>query len=101
MMHVKLRYKDPNATRSRRIDHVAYDQAYGWHNVSADFQFAAAVAGFAMRLRGDADVAHWHLGSIANLAEVAIANTNSRAHRRERKAFLELVRQADQLDNRY
>lgn len=101
LMHVKLRYKEPHQTSSRRFDHVAFDDGRDWLQVSADYQFAAAVAGFALRLRGDQDIAHWHLQSIASLAETAIAQTSGRDRRREREAFVAVVRKAEQLDYRY
>ncbi|HSA54703.1 MAG TPA: von Willebrand factor type A domain-containing protein [Gemmatimonadaceae bacterium] len=50
LMYVKFRYKLPNASASRRLDHTV-----AWRGVtnetSADFRFAASVAAFGMILR--------------------------------------------------
>jgi Ca-activated chloride channel homolog len=48
LMTVKLRYKDPNGTRSRLLSTPVVDQGEAG---SSDLQFASAVAAFAMVLR--------------------------------------------------
>ena len=48
LMYVKLRYKQPDADESRLIEHPVLDTRV---EPSADFRFAAAVAGFGMILR--------------------------------------------------
>jgi Ca-activated chloride channel family protein len=48
LMTVKLRYKDPNGTRSRLLSTPVLDRG---ERGSADLQFASAVAAFAMVLR--------------------------------------------------
>jgi Ca-activated chloride channel family protein len=49
---IKLRYKEPGATRSQRIEHVVRDGQIALAATSPAFRFSAAVAAFGMTLRG-------------------------------------------------
>jgi Ca-activated chloride channel homolog len=48
---IKLRYKQPGATQSQRIEHVVRDSQIALAATSAAFRFSAAVAAFGMTLR--------------------------------------------------
>ncbi|MEM6993965.1 MAG: VWA domain-containing protein [Myxococcota bacterium] len=51
LMDLKLRYKNPDRSRSQLLRGVAIDRGVDWDHTSDDFRFAAAVAGFAEQLR--------------------------------------------------
>ncbi|MGB2908504.1 MAG: von Willebrand factor type A domain-containing protein [Candidatus Aminicenantaceae bacterium] len=51
ILTVNLRYKEPDADKSRLIRHPLEDQTVGLDRASADFKFSAAVAAFGMLLR--------------------------------------------------
>ncbi|MHC5539017.1 vWA domain-containing protein, partial [Singulisphaera rosea] len=48
---VKLRYKEPEGTESRLVEHPVVDEGTVLGHASDDFRFASAVAGFGMLLR--------------------------------------------------
>ena len=88
---IRLRYKLPNGTTSRLVTRTLPASALDTtHAPSGDFAFAAAVAGFGQKLRGDALLSDFGWDRIAGLAT---AGMGARApfHRRE---FVELVRTA-------
>jgi Ca-activated chloride channel family protein len=51
ILTVNLRYKAPDANKSRLIRHPLVDRAVSLNRASADFKFSAAVASFGMLLR--------------------------------------------------
>ena len=48
LLYVKVRYKDPDGSTSKLLDHAVADDV---ESPSTDFRFATAVAGFGMLLR--------------------------------------------------
>jgi Ca-activated chloride channel family protein len=48
LLFVKVRYKDPDGTESRLLNHAVANRV---RRASSDFQFASAVAAFGMLLR--------------------------------------------------
>ena len=66
LMYVKVRYKDPDGTRSRLLAHAVADRS---GMPSADFRFAAAVAGFGMVLRDSEHAGTFSLNDVVQLAE--------------------------------
>ena len=66
MMYVKVRYKDPDGTKSRLLEQAVADRA---GSPSADFRFASAVAGFGMLLRDSGHAGDLTLGDVVKLAE--------------------------------
>ncbi|MCX5796179.1 MAG: VWA domain-containing protein [Elusimicrobia bacterium] len=54
LLTVKVRYKDPNGTKSLLMVRPLVDKMQRWSEAAPDFKFAAAVAGFGMLLRGSA-----------------------------------------------
>ncbi len=67
LMYVKVRYKDPDGTRSRLLAHAIADRSRG--TPSTDFRFAAAVAGFGMLLRDSRHAGSLTLNDVVQLAE--------------------------------
>jgi len=51
LLTLKLRYKQPDSDHSARLDVPVEDSGQSFEEASADFRFAAAVAGFGMALR--------------------------------------------------
>ena len=66
LMYVKVRYKDPEGTRSKLLEHAVADRP---RSPSTDFRFAAAVAGFGMLLRDSEHAADLTLNDVVRIAE--------------------------------
>lgn len=97
LAHVKLRYKEPQAQASERVDvivaareHRAIEQA------STEMRFAAAVAGFGQVLRGGRYTGAWTLADARALAAANIG-TDRFGYRGE---FLRLIDLAQALGTR-
>ncbi len=71
LMFVKLRYKQPEGTRSRLIEHPVPDRVAG---ASADTRFAAAVAAFGMLLRESEYCSGFTLRDVSELARAALGD---------------------------
>lgn len=65
LMYVKVRYKEPDETTSKLLARPVDAQA---GSPSADFRFAAAVAGFGMLLRESPHAANYTLDDVIRLA---------------------------------
>ena len=84
LMFVKVRYKDPDGATSKLLSQpVIYRQS----PPSADFRFAAAVAGFGMLLRDSEHAGDFTLEDVVRLAEQG-KGTDLRGYRGE---FIRLV----------
>ena len=66
LMFVKVRYKDPDGTRSRLLERPVADRP---GSPSSDFRFATAVAGFGMLLRESEHAGDLTLNDVVRLAE--------------------------------
>ena len=66
MMYVKVRYKDPDGTKSRLLEQAVAERSGA---PSVDFRFATAVAGFGMLLRDSKHAGDLTLGDVVGLAE--------------------------------
>ncbi len=66
LMYVKVRYKDPDGTRSKLLQQAVADRP---RSPSTDFRFAAAVAGFGMLLRDSEHAGDLTLDEVVTLAE--------------------------------
>ena len=84
LLFVKVRYKDPDATRSKRLEHPVADRPGA---PSPDFRFATAVAGFGMLLRNSEHAGNLALNDVVRLAEQAKGD-DPRGYRGE---FIRLV----------
>ena len=66
MLYVKVRYKDPDGSKSRLLEQAVADRT---GMPSTDFRFATAVAGFGMLLRDSPHAGTLTLDDIVSLAE--------------------------------
>lgn len=89
--HIKLRYKLPDGEKSRLLTYTLPATALQTGRApTGDFAFAAAVAGFGQKLRGDPLLAQFSYPQIA-----ALAGAQRDFWRQE---FLQLVKTADALE---
>jgi secreted protein with Ig-like and vWFA domain len=93
LLTLKLRYKAPDSDESRKLEFALEDAAPAFDQASPDFRFAAAVAGFAMNLRGTPHMSGWTLAAVAETALTTMSK-DADSHRAE---FLALVKQAQAL----
>ncbi|MDE2679665.1 MAG: von Willebrand factor type A domain-containing protein [Gemmatimonadota bacterium] len=84
LMYVKVRYKDPDGTRSKLLEQPVADRV---RSPSTDFRFATAVAGFGMLLRDSQHAGDLTLNDVVRLAERGKGN-DPRGYRGE---FIRLV----------
>ena len=93
LMTVKVRYKAPKASKSRRFEVPVIDPGPRRSKPSANFRFAAAVAGFGMLLRDEP-----HRGSLAYASVVELARPGlADDPHGYRKDFVRLVKKAQAL----
>ena len=94
LLTLKLRYKMPDAEESQLQEHVVFDSGAKFEQADADFQFAAAVAGFGMLLRDSEYRGDWDYENVMQVAQASIgADTHG-----FREEFIELVSIARMLD---
>ncbi len=93
LLTLKLRYKEPDAERSRKIEFPLKDQGKRFGEATKDFQFAAAVASFGMLLRGSQHAGQATLSSVEEIAASSLGEDPG-GYRAE---FLDLVRKARRL----
>jgi len=79
MMTVKLRYKEPTATESKRIELPVVDGGATVDSMSGDFRMAASAAAFAMLLRNSQYKGTADFDLVQKLAESAKGNAADRA----------------------
>jgi Ca-activated chloride channel family protein len=96
LMTVKLRYKLPDQDASKLIEQVVRDSGAAFDQADQAFQFAAAVAGFGMLLRGSEYSGNWNYDTVS---EVAMSSIGSDPHGLRRE-FVDLVTVARSLDDR-
>lgn len=85
LMFVKLRYKQPDGADSSLIEIPVSSDAADAENVSSDFRFAAAVAGFGLLLR---DSPHKGTATFDSIRELATSAVDGDHYR---EAFLNLI----------
>ncbi|HTB79885.1 MAG TPA: von Willebrand factor type A domain-containing protein [Opitutaceae bacterium] len=93
LLTVKVRYTPPEGGPSRRLEFPLTDHGAAFAQASADFKFAAAVAGFGMILRDSPDKGGATLAAVEQWAGQGL-ESDAGGHRAE---FLRLVRQAGKL----
>jgi Ca-activated chloride channel family protein len=93
LLTLKLRYKEPEGDTSRLLEFPAVDS--GARRGSPDFEFAAAVAGFGMLLRGSEQVGDFTFTDVHDLAARARGRGADREYRDE---LVRLVDRAAALD---
>ncbi|MGD9611739.1 MAG: von Willebrand factor type A domain-containing protein [Kiritimatiellia bacterium] len=87
---VKLRYKQPKAEKSAKIEVPFAGTGHAFEDASADFRFAAGVAAAGLMLRGDPAVMDLDFSAVAAWAAAAVG-TDPGGYRRE---FIGLLRDA-------
>jgi len=90
LMYVKLRYKRPNESASRRLDHTVLRQRVT-DEASADFRFAASVASFGMILRGSEHRGSATLDDVVAMARASLGEDPG-GHRADFVRLAETVR---------
>jgi Ca-activated chloride channel homolog len=93
LLTVKVRYQAPDGGASKRLEFPLVDRGEAFADASADFKFAAAVAGFGMVLR---DSPYKGAETLADVARWAAEGTGSDAGG-YRNEFLSLVKRTEQL----
>ncbi len=94
LLTVKIRYKQPNADKSQKIEQVLENTATEFAKSSENFRFAAAVAEFGLLLRRSEFKAAASYAQVTDLAKAALGK-DSEGYRAE---FLQLVTRAKELD---
>ncbi|MEM9480355.1 MAG: von Willebrand factor type A domain-containing protein [Verrucomicrobiota bacterium] len=91
MLTVKLRYKQPEGTKSTLLEVPLVDEGSEWATSSGDFRFAAAVAGYGMMLRESP-----HRGNLSYDQVLELAIEGSHDGRPDpnglREEFIEMVK---------
>lgn len=93
LLTVKIRYKAPEGDASRLLEFPLTDRGEAFADASADFKFAAAVAGFGMVLR---DSPHRGATTLDDVAHWAEEGTGSDAGG-YRSEFISLVKRAEEI----
>lgn len=89
---LRLRYKQPNADQSQLIERpIRSREVLAEKDVSADFKFAAGVAGFGQWLRGGKYLNDFNCDDVLGLARAGLAN-DKEGYRREFVSLVELAR---------
>lgn len=96
LMCVKLRYKDPDATESKKITYVAHTGDSHGGRTSRNFRWSAAVAEFASILRDSKYKGKANYSQVLELANGAIDGDQDKF----RTEFIELVKNAQRADSR-
>jgi Ca-activated chloride channel family protein len=93
LLTVKIRYKEPASDVSTPLEFPLRDTGARFEDASADFKFAAAVAGFGMALRDSPHPGSLTLAEVADWGRAGLGD-DSGGYRQE---FLGLVKQAEGL----
>lgn len=93
LMTVKARYKDPDGSKSKLIQHPVIDVHTALAQTSANFRFAASVAQFGMLLTHSGFMQQSSYNNVLALANTALSNDPEGY----RKGFLDLVKKAAML----
>ena len=95
LLTLKVRYKEPAADESRKLEFPLVDRGAAFADADADFKFAASVAAFGMILR---DSTHKGTATLTDVLAWAQAGTADDAGG-YRGEFVQLVRRAETLVN--
>ncbi len=94
LLTVKIRYKQPNGDKSKKIEQVLENTSVDFDKASENFRFAAAVAEFGLLLRKSAFKAAASYEQVTSLATAALGK-DPEGYRAE---FLQLVKAATLID---
>jgi Ca-activated chloride channel family protein len=87
LMNIKLRYKDPEGDKSKKIEVPLVDEGKKFSKASEDFRFATAVATYAHLLKGDERVGGLTYSDVIKMAKEAKGSDKYQY----REEFIELV----------
>lgn len=73
LLTVKLRYKQPDATKSIELEQVVTDKEKTWEENSNAFKFSAAVAGFSLILRESKYIGGFTFQEVIDIAKSCIS----------------------------
>jgi len=90
LLTLKIRYKEPEGSKSRLLEFPIVDEGLGLEQASEDFKFAAAVAQFGMILRGSE---HKGCGTLEDVRALALKGIGSDEYG-YRSEFFTLVNRA-------
>lgn len=93
LLTVNLRYKLPDGAKSTLLKRIVKDESRPLAKTDTDFRFAAAVAGFGMKLRGSEHAKAFAYDEILALAKSGLGDDENGL----RAEFLGLVRKAESL----
>lgn len=93
VLTIKMRYKAPDGDTSKLVEFPLKDEGKSFEQADADVRFAAAVAGFGLKLRMSPYAGKWSYSDVEKTAEAALGNDPYGL----RAEFLELVRTAAML----
>lgn len=96
LMCVKLRYKDPDKSESKKLSYVVPNPDSHRLTTSNNFRWSAAVAEFSLVIRDSKYKGKSNYGQVLQLADSA-SNNDKDGYRNE---FIELVKRAQALDKR-
>jgi Ca-activated chloride channel family protein len=96
LLTLKIRYKEPDGDRSKKLTFPLVDSGQRFGQASADFQYAAAVASFGMLLRNSR---HKGTTTYDAVLEIATATLGPDVHG-YRREMLEMVRRAKAISER-
>jgi Ca-activated chloride channel family protein len=94
LLTLKIRYKQPDGDVSTKLEFPVTDNDQAFSEATADFQFASAVAGFGMLLRGSPYKGD---ASFAGMLEIAESASRDRDERGYRSEFCDMIRRAKEL----
>ncbi|TWU08324.1 VWA domain-containing protein [Stieleria varia] len=93
VLTLRLRYKQPDSDTSTKIEFAVKDAGKSFEESDTDVRFAAAVAGFGMKLRNSPLAGSWTLSDVIQTAEESRGEDPFGL----RNEFVELARRARQL----
>ena len=93
LLTLKIRYKLPDEDTSTKVDFVVQDDDGEFASADADVRFAAAVAGFGMKLRRSKYAGAWTLNDVLRVAKESTGDDKYQL----RQEFLEIVTKASEL----
>jgi len=90
---LSLRYKDPDAKKSKLLEFAVTDKGLRFGGASDDFRFASAVASFGMVLRNSPHCGELNLSAVEEFA----AGATGKDPHGYRAEFVEMIRRAKQI----
>lgn len=96
VFYVKLRYKNPDETKSRLMEQGVKEAVASFEEASESLRFAAAVAAFGMKLRNSPFQGKLSYEEIADIARKASGNDKERY----RAEFVQLVKAASKINKK-